>query len=223
MRQFLVALLLPAALAACGGSGGAAESAATEAEAPAAEPAVAEAQPAAAPAPVQTATVAGTWTNEAINGRQGVSYVTEDGGSVVSFACLRGEEGGPNSLFVRTNAPAGPATSQIDIFGGGGSGTVPVTSGSTEGGLISGEFDPSSPLGQSLATGLGDLRIRTGDTETVIPNSEQVEAVVEACWPSLEERIAAINAEKEAAAAKAAAELEEEQQKALQALEPDAT
>lgn len=205
MRKHIATLLAPAAIAA---SGFAFAQTADESEAaPAAEetaPADSpESQPVKRPARPQVANsqaVAGTWTPETVNGLPGVTFLSDDGQSLVSFACLPGEEGMGRTLYTRAQAPSGPAVEEIAIFGGGGSGTVVISGSSSDGGTISGEFDPASPLAQSLATGQGDLRVQTGTTEIVIPNSEEVETVVEYCWSTLDEKIAAFKAAKAAEA-----------------------
>ena len=215
MRKHLAALLVPAALAASGyafaQTADETEAAsAAEETAPAASP---EAQPVKKPARPQVANsqaVAGTWTPETVNGRPGVTFLSDDGQSLISFACLPGEEGMGRTLYTRAQAPSGPAVEEIAIFGGVGSGTVAVSGGASDGGAISGEFDPASPLAQSLATGQGDLRVQTGTTEIVIPNSEEVETVVESCWTTLEEKIAAFKAAKAAEAQNASAGSEDD-------------
>lgn len=213
MRNHLAALLVPAAIAA---SGYAYAQTAQDTEAPpaAAEaPAEAEtaegegeAQPAKRPARPQVVSsqaVSGTWTPETVNGSPGVTYLSDDGQSLVSFACLPGEEGMGRTLYTRATVPTGAAIEEIAIFGGAGAGVVPVSGGASDGSMVSGEFDPASPLAQYLAVGQGDLRVQTGTTEIVIPNTEEVETVVESCWPTLEENIAAFKAAKAAEAAEA--------------------
>ncbi|MEQ9505716.1 MAG: hypothetical protein RLO80_05560 [Hyphomonas sp.] len=228
MRKHIAALLVPAALAASGyafaqtadetDAAPAAAEAAPEAESAEGEAAdAAEAQPVKKPARpqvVNSQAVAGKWTPETVNGRPGVTYLSDDGQSLVSFACLPGEEGMGRTLYTRAQAPSGAAIEEIAIFGGGGSGTVAVSGGSSDGGAISGEFDPASPLAQSLATGQGDLRVQTGTTEIVIPNSEEVETVVESCWTTLDEKIAAFKAAKAAEAQNASAEPEDDSDEA---------
>lgn len=224
MRQYLIALLLPATLAATAAASAqtaeetkpAAEQAAPVAEAVPAEAATAgdagaaaEGEPAAqaakpAPKPVATEITAraveGQWAPEAIRGAPGVSYIGADGEPVISFACLPAEEGLARRMFMRTLAPQGETVEQIALFGGYGNGGAPVSGGSVESGLISAEFEPTSSLGQMLATGQGDLRVRTGNTELLLENSEAVESVVEGCLPSFEENVAAFKAAKAAEA-----------------------
>lgn len=208
MRNHLAALLVPAALAVSGYAfAQTAEDAETgPAPADAAEPAEGEDQPAKKPARrqiVSSQAVSGTWTPETVNGGPGVTYLSDDGQSLISFACLPGEEGMGRTLFTRAMAPSGAAIEEIAIFGGAGAGAVAVSGGASDGSTVSGEFDPASPLAQYLAVGQGELRVQTGTTEIVIPNTEEVETVVESCWPTLEENIAAFKAAKAAEAAEA--------------------
>lgn len=210
MRNHLAALLVPAAFAVSGYALAQTAEDAGAATAPveAAEPAENEAQPARKPARPQVVSsraVSGTWTPETVNGRPGVTYLSDDGQALISFACLPGEEGTGRTLYTRAMAPSGAAIEEIAIFGAAGSGVVTVSGGASDGSTVSGEFDPASPLAQYLAVGQGDLRVQTGTTEIVIPNTEEVETVVESCWTTLEEKIAEFEAAKAAEAAEAEA------------------
>jgi len=137
--------------------------------------------------PAMTETeLAGSWS---LPNDETAIYVNENGDELVRIRCLvqstqdlyAETPAGPVLAIQRQVAKTADATT-VDVFTGAGAFSMPA-SVDTQGGLLTGTIDASSPRLAGLAIGQGDLKLVAGNDAYILPNSKEVEAVTEACRP----------------------------------------
>ena len=177
MRQLVLALL-PAALAACGG---------TEAprnEVPPAPAQQAAAKPAATPvAPaVQLTEANGTWSQTS-GSTPRVTFTSTEGEDLFSVACLPANtETGAPMLEIQTVTPANAPAERIDIFTSSSNAAV-VANPAAEPGRVLGYAETGGTVHYALARGAGEIKIVSGTRATTFQTNPMMKQLIDACHP----------------------------------------
>lgn len=177
MRHLILALL-PAALAACGG---------TEAprnEAPAAPAQQTAAKPAASPATpaVQVTEATGTWT-QTTGSTPRVTFASAEGEPIFSVACMpaNAETGAP-MLEIQTVTAANAPGERIEIYTSSSNAAV-VANPAAEPGRVLGYAETGGTVHYALARGAGEIKVVSGTRANTFQTNPMMKQLIDACLP----------------------------------------
>ena len=108
----------------------------------------------------------------------------ENSEAVFKVICRSGSmEDEGNSLVFQRAVSADVAGDTIDFLTSAGNGSVDAVALDMETPMVGGSLDPASNVAATLANASGQLRVRTGTDEIVIPLSDEMQTVVDDCRP----------------------------------------